>query len=142
MEHQWQLGQVVRWPTTRQHDFLFKVQNISFLAALFFVLKLFFDFARCWVFFVTQNLFSSVIFFFKRNFFSRKIFFSVAKFFPPNKLFSLREICFLTIFFVSEIVCLPLNSVGLPITPEYMKYFAGIAVLCSFAAFAHSFNIL
>ena len=78
----------------RQHDFLFKVQNISFLAALFFVLKLFFDFARCsgflsrkiyfQAFFFFKGIFFSVAkFIFERNFFYKEIFFS------PNKLFLL-----------------------------------------------------
>ena len=82
----------------RQHDFLFKVQNISFLAALLFVLKLFFDFARCsgffsrkiyfqGVFFLQGNFFSVAKFIFERNFFTRKVC-------SPNKHFLLRTIFF------------------------------------------------
>ena len=54
----------------RQHDFLFKVQNILFLAALFFVLKLFFDFARCSGF-LSRKIYSQAFFFSSREFFFR-----------------------------------------------------------------------
>ena len=54
----------------RQHDFLFKVQNISFLAALLFVLKLFFDFARCSGF-LSRKIYFQGVFFLQGNFFFR-----------------------------------------------------------------------
>ena len=111
----------------RQHDFLFKVQNIFLLVALFFVLKLFFDFARCSAF-LSRKIYFQTFFFsprefiFKRNFFTRKIFFSVAKFifernffykenfffgseiyFPPKKLFFKRNLFFNDIFLLAKL---------------------------------------
>ena len=93
----------------------FKVQNISFLAALFFVLKLFFDlpdvrffchakfiFKR---FFFLEGNFFRIDIYFRAKFFATKIFFSVAKFIfernfftmkfcSPNKRFLLRTMFF------------------------------------------------
>ena len=138
----------------RQHDFLFSTKYF-FISCIIFCFETVFRFRQMFgflsrkiyfqaFFFSSMEFFCSVAkFIFERNFFfGSEIYFRAKFFFRQRNFFLLREICFLTIFFVSEIVCLPLNSVVLPITPEYTKYLAGIAVLCSFAALAHSFNIL
>ena len=88
----------------RQHDFLFKVQNISFLAALFFVLtfETVFRFRQMFGFFVTQNLFSSVFFYQGKFFFGSEIYFR-AKFFYKENFFFGSEIHFRAKFFFRQI---------------------------------------
>ena len=81
----------------RQHDFLFKVQNISFLAALFFVLKRFFDFARCSGF-LSRKMYSQAFFFSSREFFFGSEIYFRAKFFYKEIFFTMNDIFLLAKF--------------------------------------------